>query len=145
MVFRFFSNFLLLFEEKTLSLHGKGDTAQCAVSPFHARFNSEWIRLLLLHSGIALAAVNRSVVGRLERNFRFLAALSASRGEELFLGLSGVLSGIAARLAALRLVLETALSVEFLLTGGENEFLSAIFAFQCLVFVHGFFLALRKI
>ena len=40
----------------------------------------------------------------------------------------GVLAGVAAGLAALGLILEAALCVEFLLAGGENEFVAALFA-----------------
>ena len=64
----------------------------------------------------------------LEGNLGFLAASSAGGGEELTGAASGVLAGVTACLAALGLVLEAALCVECLLTGGENEFVAALFA-----------------
>ena len=47
------------------------------------------------------------------------------------------LAGLTARLAAGGLVLESLFGVEFLLTSGENELSTTIFANQRLVFVHG--------
>ena len=93
----------------------------------------------------AIAAIDGSVRLGLEGNLRLAAAVGANSGEVL-LGASGsVLSGVAAGLAALGLILEASLSVEFLLAGGENEFISALFANQCLVFVHClFFLTFDK-
>ena len=60
-------------------------------------------------------------------------------GEEfsLALGRAAVLSQIPASSASLRLVLESLFGVEFLLTGGENELSTTVFAYQRLVFVHG--------
>ncbi len=55
----------------------------------------------------------------------------------------GVLASVAASLAALGLVLEAALRIELLLTGGEHELLAALLANQSLVFVHDFTLSLR--
>ena len=55
----------------------------------------------------ACAAVNRSVVGGLEVQLCFAAALCAGCDEILTLGLACVLLSIAACLAALRLVQET--------------------------------------
>ena len=91
---------------------------------------------LCLHAGEAIAAVNRAIGLRLERNTRFAAAGSAGSGVILSRATGSVLAGIAACLAALRLVLEATLCVEFLLTGGENELLATFFADQRLVFVH---------
>jgi len=83
---------------------------------------------LLAHLGEALAAVDGAVRLRLKGNLRLAAAGSANSGEVLTGTAGGVLAGIAAGLAALRLVLEAALSVELLLTGGEHELLAALFA-----------------
>ena len=71
------------------------------------------------------------------------AAGSAGSGEELPGAAGGVLASVAAGLAALGLVLEAALSIELLLTGGEHELLTALLANQSLVFVHDFTLSLR--
>jgi hypothetical protein len=49
---------------------------------------------------------------------------------------SSRLAGAAAGLATAGLVLEALLSIEFLFTGGENEFRAAVFADQSLVLVH---------
>ena len=51
----------------------------------------------------------------------------------------------AAITASLGLVLETLFSVKLLLTGGEYEFLSAVFADQCLVCVHSIPLSFRAV
>ena len=83
--------------------------------------------LLVLHSGEALAAVNRSVVARLERNLCFLTAVCAYGGEHFFRFLGAVLSLVTACFASLGLVLEASFRVEFLLTCGENEFVAAFF------------------
>ena len=91
---------------------------------------------LCLHAGEAIAAVNRAIGLRLERNTRFAAAGSAGSGVILSRATGGVLAGVTAGLAALRLILEATLCVEFLLTGGENELFATFFADQRLVFVH---------
>ena len=80
------------------------------------------------HLSEALAAENGTVGLGLEGNLGFVAAASAGSGEELTGATGSVLAGIAAGLAALGLVLEAALCVECLLTGGENEFVAALFA-----------------
>jgi len=92
--------------------------------------------LLLTHLGEAVAAVDRTIGLRLERNTGFAAAGSAGGHEELTRGAGSVLAGITAGLAALRLVLEAALGVKLLLTGGEDEIFSALFTLECLVLVH---------
>jgi hypothetical protein len=84
--------------------------------------------LLLAHLGEALGAVNRTIGLGLEGNLGLFAASGADSGEILSGAAGSLLSGIAAGLAALGLVLEAALCVEFLLTGGENEFFAALFA-----------------
>ena len=100
-----------------------------------------FFNLLLLHFSVALAAVYRSVARGLEGNLRFLAASCASGGEELSLGLSGVLSCVTASLASLRLILEALFCIEFLLTGSENELSAAILTDQFLVLIHCVYLA----
>lgn len=85
----------------------------------------------------ALAAVNRTIVARLERNLaRLTAACTYCIKHLTCLNSACILTGIAARLATLRLICEAFFSIKFLLTGSENEFLSAILADQCLVVVH---------
>ena len=80
------------------------------------------------HLSEALAAENGTIRLGLEGNLCLAAATSAGSGEELTGATGNVLAGIAAGLAALGLVLEAALCVECLLTGGENEFVAALFA-----------------
>ena len=83
---------------------------------------------LLSHLGEALAAIDRTVRLGLKGNLRLAAAGSANSGEILTGTTGGSLAGVAAGLAALGLVLEAALSIELLLTGGEHELLAALFA-----------------
>ena len=80
------------------------------------------------HLSEALAAENGTVGLGLEGNLCLAAATCAGSGEELTGATGSVLASITASLAALGLVLEAALCVEFLLTGGENEFVAALFA-----------------
>ena len=86
----------------------------------------------------ALAAVDGTVVVRLERNLALLTAVGAGSVEHLagrsLTALS--LTGVAAITASLGLVGEALLGVELLLAGGENEFASAILADNGLVSVH---------
>jgi hypothetical protein len=83
---------------------------------------------LTLHLCKALAAIHRTIVLRFEGNFR-LSAASCANGREHLSGLLGrIFSGITAYFATLGLVHEASLSVEFLLTGSEHEFGSALFA-----------------
>ena len=93
------------------------------------------------HLSEALAAENGTVRLGLEGNLCVAAAASAGSGEELTGAAGSVLAGITAVLASLGLVLETALSVESLLTSGENELVAALFASQILIFVHGNYLS----
>ena len=86
------------------------------------------LSLLIAHFGKALAAVHGTVRLGLERNLRLAAAGCANSGEILAGAAGGVLASIPAGLAALRLVLEAALCIELLLTGGEHELLAALFA-----------------
>ena len=80
------------------------------------------------HLGEALAAEHGTVGLGLEGNLCLAAAVCAGSSEELTGATGAVLASVTASLAALGLVLEAALSVEFLLTGGENEFVAALFA-----------------
>jgi hypothetical protein len=104
------------------------------------------LKLLLVgfDLGKAIAAVDRTVGLGLKRHTGFAAAGSAgSREEGALAAVAGVvLASIAALLAALGLILEAALRVEFLLTGGENELFAALFAYQGLVLVHLLILSL---
>jgi hypothetical protein len=87
----------------------------------------------------ALAAIDRTVIAGLEGDLAGLSALGADSVIHLTLATTFaavVLPGVAALLAALRLVLETTLSVEFLFTGGKDELFAAVFAHECFVFVH---------
>ena len=83
---------------------------------------------LVAHLSEALAAEHRTVSLGLEGNLRLAAAAGAGSGEELTGATGVVLASVTASLAALGLVLEAALCVEFLLTGGEGEFVAALFA-----------------
>ena len=81
-----------------------------------------------LHLCKALAAVHGAIGLGLERNTSFPAAGRAGSGEDLTGATGRVLAGVTAGLAALGLILEASLSVEFLLAGGENELVAALFA-----------------
>ena len=86
------------------------------------------LSLLVAHLGEALAAVDRTIRLGLEGNASLAAASSADSGEILTGTASSVLASVTAGLAALGLVLEAALSVELLLTGGEHELVAALFS-----------------
>ena len=86
----------------------------------------------------ALAAINRSVAGRLEHELCLATALTASSDEVLTLASFRILFLVAASLAALRLVLEALFSIELLLTYGEYELLAAISALEGDIFVSNF-------
>lgn len=88
------------------------------------------------HLSEALAAEHGTVGLGLEGHLSLTAAACASSSEELTGATGIVLASITAGLAALGLILEAALCVELLLTGGEHELLAAIFALQSLIFVH---------
>ena len=77
----------------------------------------------------AVAAVDGTVAAGLERNLAFLAALGADCIVHHALGTSSdTLAGCTAGSAALGLIFEATLCVEFLLTCGEDELLAAILA-----------------
>ena len=80
------------------------------------------------HLSEALAAENRTVGLGLEGNLCLATAACAGSGEELTGATGSVLASVTAGLAALGLVLEAALCVELLLTGGEHELVAALFA-----------------
>ena len=82
---------------------------------------------MLVSLSEALAAVNGSVITGLEGNLSLAAAACAYSCEHFTLS-SAVLLSVTASLAALGLVLEAALRIELLLTGGEHELLAALFA-----------------
>ena len=83
---------------------------------------------LLAHTSEAVAAVDGTIGLGLEGNLSLAAAGSAGSGEILTGATGSSLASITASLAALGLILEPALGVELLLTGGENEFVAALFA-----------------
>ena len=87
----------------------------------------------------ALAAINGSVAGRLERELCLTAALAASSDKVLALSSLAVLLLVAASLATLGLVLEALLSVESLFAGCKYELRSAISAGQSDVLVNNLF------
>ena len=80
------------------------------------------------HLSEALAAEHGTVSLGLEGHLGLAAAAGAGSGEELTGATGGVLASVTAGLAALGLVLEATLSVELLLTGGENELVAALLA-----------------
>jgi hypothetical protein len=97
--------------------------------PFHIMFDSVQNDLAVLaHLSEAGAAVNGTIALGLEGHLGLAAALSADSGEVLTGTAGSVLASVAAGLAALGLVLETALCVELLLTGGEHELFATLFA-----------------
>ena len=84
--------------------------------------------VLATHLSEAIAAVHGTIGLGLEGNLGLTAAAGTGSGEELTGTTGAVLASVTAGLAALGLVLEATLCVEFLFTGGENEFLAALFA-----------------
>ena len=79
----------------------------------------------------AVAAVNRTIILRLEGDLSLLAAISANNSEELTLcnAIALATTLITAVTAANGLILEALLLVECLLTSGENKVVATIFAF----------------
>jgi len=104
----------------------------CAALLFVVRVFSS----LSTHDREAIAAVDGPIGFGLEGHTSFLAAASTNSGEVLAGATSGILAGVAAGLATLGLVLETALSIKLLLTGGEHELLPTFLANQSLVLIH---------
>jgi hypothetical protein len=87
------------------------------------------LQLAVAHLSEALAAVNGTIGLGLEGNLGLAAAVGAGSSEELTGTAGSVLAGVTAVLAALGLVLETLLSVELLLASGEDELVTALFAY----------------
>ena len=96
--------------------------------PLSGTPQSRNLSALLAHLGKAIAAIHRTIALGLERHSGLAAAVGAGSGEVLPRTAGSVLAGVTAGLAALRLVLEAALRIELLLTGGEHELLAALFA-----------------
>lgn len=84
----------------------------------------------------ASAAIDGPVVLGNEGNLGGSAALRAYRVIHFLFAVALALSSVPACLAAYRLILEALLSVELLFTRRENEFGTAILAYQSLVFEH---------
>ena len=78
----------------------------------------------------AVAAIDRAVIAGLKGDLAGFAALGADGVKHLTGGAIArtALASVTAGFAALGLVGEASLSVKLLLTGGENEFLSALLA-----------------
>ena len=83
-----------------------------------------------------IAAVDGAVILRLERNFGFLAAIGADDGEHLatFAAVAVTSAFVAAITATHGLILEAALVVKFLFARAEDEFFSAVLAYEGFVF-----------
>ena len=84
--------------------------------------------VLATHLSEAIAAVHGTIGLGLEGNLGLTAAAGTGSGEELTGTTGAVLASVTAGLAALGIVLEATNCLEFLFTGGENEFLAALFA-----------------
>ena len=114
---------------------GKKRRDRKKVCPRRDTLKSDWLPSIRE----ALTAINRAVAARLEGDPAGFSALGADRLKHLALGIAAArisFSGIAAGLAALRLVGESFFGVEFLLAGSELKFVSAVFANECFVVVH---------
>ena len=82
-----------------------------------------------LRLGETLTAINRPVRFGFKGDPGFAPA-GRAYGSEVLPGPAGSgLTGITAGFAALGLILEAALCIELLLTGGEHELLSTLFAY----------------
>ena len=82
------------------------------------------------------AAVDGAIVSRLERDLGGRSALGANRIKHLAVTATSGLATRAAIFAADGFILEPLLSIELLLAGRKDEILTAILAYQCLVFEH---------
>lgn len=102
---------------------------------------TEKLLLFFLHFGEALAAIYRTVFTGLEGNLCLCSAGCTGGCKHLSLFSGSVFTGVAAGLAALRLVDEAFSLVEFLLTGGKHKFGTAFLADKGFVFKHFFNLA----
>jgi hypothetical protein len=74
----------------------------------------------------AVRAQHRTVAGRLERHFGFLAAIGAGHFVHLARSALGHLVGLTALGAALGLILKALLLIELLLSGSKGELLPAV-------------------
>ena len=83
---------------------------------------------LTLHASEAIAAVDGPVSLGLKGDLGLAATGSTGSGEILSGTTGRIFTGIAAGLAALRLVLEAALGIELLLTGSEHKFCTTFLA-----------------
>ena len=106
----------------------KRDAQSASLSLYLFVCRVEDISAVLAHFGEAIAAIHRTIGLGLKGNLGLATASGADSGEVLTGTASSVLASVAAGLATLRLILEAALSIEFLLTGGENELVAALFA-----------------
>ena len=84
----------------------------------------------------ASAAVDRPVIFGNERDLGGRAAIRADGIIHFALAIALGFTGVPACFAANGFILETLLSVEFLLTSGEDELSAAILAYQSLVLEH---------
>lgn len=85
---------------------------------------------------IAGTAKNRTVVVRLKRHLCFASAFGADSRIKPSFGSACLFACHAACFTCFGLVCESFFCIKFLLTGGEHKFLTAVFAYKCLVFVH---------
>lgn len=82
------------------------------------------------------AAVDGAIVSRLERDLGGRSALGANRIKHFAVTATSGLAARAAIFATDGFVLEPLLCIELLLAGRKDEILTAILAYQCLVFEH---------
>ena len=84
----------------------------------------------------AVTAINRTVILRLKRNLRLLAAVSA--GHRVHLALFPAITVATALIAAVtatgRFILEPFLRIEFLFPCAKDELFTTFLAYECLVF-----------
>ena len=93
----------------------------------------------------AVAAINRTTFGRMKWYFTWFPARSTYSIKHFALRAPGIFAGVAARFTSLGFICKTLLLIKILLACSENEFLTAVFADQCLVLmIQLAFLALIK-
>ena len=85
--------------------------------------------------GETIAAINRAVVSRLERNLARNPAGSADSVKHLTRPSAAVFTGITAGFASLRLVCEPFFREKLLLICCEGELLIAVSAYDCFVLI----------
>ena len=83
-----------------------------------------------------VAAIDGTIILRLERDFGFLAAIGTSHGEHLatFDAVAAAFTFATAIATTYRLILETFFRVEFLFARCESKFFSAVLAYEGFVF-----------